>query len=97
MDFNEFWKRSVEFLNANIAKSEDNRFIIHNWRVDKDDLPEIFPVIEVNDDEIFCLSIHASKKISLVKEDMEALYEIEVKGFPAIIASVNGKTIFSGE
>ena len=38
-----------------------------------------------------------SKRVAAFPEEgMEALYEIEVKGFPAIIASVNGKTIFSG-
>ena len=38
-----------------------------------------------------------SKRIAAFREEgMEALYEIEVKGFPAIIASVHGKTIFSG-
>ena len=29
------------------------------------------------------------------KEEMEALYEVEVKGFPAIIAIAHGETIFS--
>jgi len=29
------------------------------------------------------------------KEGMEALYEVEVKGFPAIIAIAHGKTIFA--
>ena len=39
-----------------------------------------------------------SKKVAAFPEEgMEALYEIEVKGFPAIIASVNGRTIFSGD
>ena len=38
-----------------------------------------------------------SKRIAAFREEgMEALYEIKVKGFPAIIASVHGKTIFSG-
>ena len=37
-----------------------------------------------------------SKRVAAFPEEgMEALYEIKVKGFPAIIASVNGKTIFS--
>jgi len=37
-----------------------------------------------------------SKKVAAFPEEgMEALYEIEVKGFPAIIASVHGETIFS--
>jgi fumarate hydratase subunit beta len=31
------------------------------------------------------------------KEGMEALYEIEVKGFPAIVAIAHGETIFSGD
>jgi fumarate hydratase subunit beta len=39
-----------------------------------------------------------SKKVAAFPEEgMEALYEIEVQGFPAIIASVNGKTIFSSQ
>jgi len=37
-----------------------------------------------------------SQKIAAFeKEGMEALYEIEVKGFPAIVAIAHGETIFS--
>jgi len=39
-----------------------------------------------------------SKRVAAFPEEgMEALFEIEVKDFPAIIASVNGKTIFSDD
>jgi len=37
-----------------------------------------------------------SQRIAAFKEEgMEALYEVEVKGFPAIIAIAHGKSIFS--
>jgi fumarate hydratase subunit beta len=38
-----------------------------------------------------------SQRVAAFKEEgMEALYEVEVKGFPAIIAIAHGETIFSG-
>ena len=38
-----------------------------------------------------------SQRIAAFREEgMEALYEVEVKGFPAIIAIAHGETLFSG-
>ena len=75
MDFDIFWTKSISFLQGKITES-DGKFIVKNWRIDKDNLPEEFPVTEANDNEIVCLSIFASKKISIVKDDMEALYDM---------------------
>jgi tartrate dehydratase beta subunit/fumarate hydratase class I family protein len=37
-----------------------------------------------------------SKRVAAFrKEGMEALYEVKVKGFPAIVAIARGETIFS--
>ena len=75
MNFDDFWNNSIKLLQEKITES-DGKFIVKNWRVDKDNLPEEFPVTGANDDEIICLSIFASKKISIVKDDMEALYDM---------------------
>jgi fumarate hydratase subunit beta len=48
------------------------------------------PVTAIFSDKIVSQRIAAFKK-----EGMEALYEVEVKRFPAIIAIAHGKTIFS--
>ena len=76
MDFDSFWNKTVEFLKNEISNAPDNQFIINNWRINEENIPEKFPVIEANEDEIVCLSIFASKKIAIVKDDMEALYDI---------------------
>ena len=47
------------------------------------------PVTALFSDKIVSQRVAAFKK-----EGMEALYEVEVKGFPAIIAIAHGKTIF---
>lgn len=47
------------------------------------------PVTALFQDKIVSQRVAAFKK-----EGMEALYEVEVKGFPAIIAIAHGKTIF---
>ena len=48
------------------------------------------PVTAIFSDRIVSQRVAAFKK-----EGMEALYEVEVKGFPAIIAIAHGKTIFA--
>jgi fumarate hydratase subunit beta len=48
------------------------------------------PVTALFSDKIVSQRVAAFKK-----EGMEALYELKVKGFPAIIAIAHGKTIFS--
>jgi fumarate hydratase subunit beta len=48
------------------------------------------PVTALFSDKILSQRVAAFKK-----EGMEALYEVEVKGLPAIIAIAHGKTIFS--
>jgi fumarate hydratase subunit beta len=48
------------------------------------------PVTAIFSDKIVSQRVAAFKK-----EGMEALYEVEVKGFPAIIAIAHGKTIFA--
>ena len=47
------------------------------------------PVTALFSDKILSIKIAAFKE-----EGMEALYEVEVKGFPAIIAIAHGKSIF---
>jgi fumarate hydratase subunit beta len=44
---------------------------------------------------LFSDKIISQKIVAFPKEGMEALYEIEVLNFPAIVACANGKTIFS--
>ena len=44
---------------------------------------------------LFSGKIIAHRVAAFKKEGMEALYQMEVKGFPAIIAIAHGKTIFS--
>ena len=44
---------------------------------------------------IFLDKIVSQRVAAFKKEGMEALYEVEVKGFPAIIAIAHGETIFS--
>ena len=75
MDFDIFWDKSITLLRDKITES-DGKFIVKHWRIDKTDLPEEFPVTGADDDEIVCLSIFASKKIAIVKDDMEALYDM---------------------
>jgi fumarate hydratase subunit beta len=48
------------------------------------------PVSALFSDKMVSQRIAAFKK-----EGMEALYEVEVKGFPAIVAIAHGKTVFS--
>jgi len=49
------------------------------------------PVTALFSDKMLSQRVAAFKK-----EGMEALYEVEVKGFPAIVAIAHGETIFSG-
>jgi fumarate hydratase subunit beta len=44
---------------------------------------------------LFSDKIISQRIVAFKKEGMEALYEVEVKGFPAIIAIAHGETIFS--
>jgi len=44
---------------------------------------------------LFSDKIIAQKIVAFPEEGMEALYEIKVKKFPAIVACANGQTIFS--
>ena len=43
---------------------------------------------------LFSQKIVSSKIVAFEDEGMEALFEIVVKGFPAIVASANGKSIY---
>ena len=44
---------------------------------------------------LFSGKMFSQRVAAFKKEGMEALYEVEVKGFPAIVAIAHGKTIFS--
>jgi fumarate hydratase subunit beta len=44
---------------------------------------------------LFSDKIISQRIVAFKKEGMEALYEVKVKGFPAIIAIAHGETIFS--
>ncbi len=44
---------------------------------------------------LFSDKMVSQRIVAFRKEGMEALYEVEVKGFPAIIAIAHGETIFS--
>ena len=44
---------------------------------------------------LFSDKILSQRVVAFKKEGMEAMYEVEVRGFPAIVAIAHGKTIFS--
>jgi fumarate hydratase subunit beta len=44
---------------------------------------------------LFSDKILSQRVVAFKREGMEALYEVEVKGFPAIVAIAHGKTVFS--
>ena len=46
---------------------------------------------------LFSNRIVSKRVVAFKEEGMEALFELEVKNFPAIIAIAHGETIFSGE
>jgi len=44
---------------------------------------------------LFSDKILSQRVVAFKKEGMEAMYEVEVRGFPAIVAIAHGKTVFS--
>lgn len=75
MNFDDFWQKSITHLKEKMSASEaDKRVIIDNWRSDKGLTGERFAVVEAQKDGIKCLTIHASREITLPREDMEMLY-----------------------
>jgi hypothetical protein len=60
-------------------KSGDDRgehIFVSNWRPDKGFLDEKFPIRDVTEDRIACLTIHAGKPVDIPKSDMETLYSL---------------------
>ena len=74
MDFEEFWAIGIKFLKTGI--SGEDKYIISDWRVDGDNSGLEFPVVDANPRDIRCLSIHASKDITIPKADMKKLYDM---------------------
>lgn len=73
MNFDEFWPKSIEYLTEKFSVG-GGKLILKNWRADKGLTGEKFEISWAADDGIDCLTIYASKKINLPKEDMEVLY-----------------------
>jgi hypothetical protein len=75
LNFEDFWNKGIDFLQSKITDA-DPGLVIDNWRVDKGNSGERFPIVGAGPDEIKCLSIYASKRIGLPQEDMEILFEM---------------------
>jgi len=77
MDFEEFWAIGIKLLKTGISASSDgNNYFINTWRADKEEVSQRFPVVDASPRGIGCLSIHASKNITIPKNDMKLLYDI---------------------
>lgn len=76
MNFDDFWKKGIDFLQSKIAGAGDDGLAVDNWRTDNGATGERFRIVGAESDQINCLSIYASKKIGLPREDMEILYEM---------------------
>ena len=77
MQFDEFWAKAISQLKNKIKRPGNDRgehFFISSWRPDKGFLDEKFPIRDVTEDRIECLSIHAGKPIEIPRDDMETLY-----------------------
>ena len=79
MQFDEFWSRAISFLKNGLDRSRngrEDRLFITGWRAGKGFTDEKFPVRDINDEKITCLTIHAGKPIEVPREDMETLYSL---------------------
>ncbi|MEE9553801.1 MAG: hypothetical protein V3W18_05835 [candidate division Zixibacteria bacterium] len=75
MIFEKFWSVGIELIKAKLSEG-GSKLILDNWRADKGLTGEKFELSGADDDGVDCLSIYASKKINLPKEDFEALYDM---------------------
>jgi hypothetical protein len=77
MDFERFWAIGIKSLRDRVADCGGEKFHhVERWCVHTGETDQKFPVIEANPREIKCLSINASKNISIPKSDMKKLYDV---------------------
>ncbi|UCE65991.1 MAG: hypothetical protein JSU85_14225 [Candidatus Zixiibacteriota bacterium] len=77
MDFERFWAVGIKTLRDCVdGCSEEEKYFVKRWCVHTEDTGQMFPLVEANPREIKCLSINASRSISIPKSDMKKLYEI---------------------
>jgi hypothetical protein len=79
LQFDEFWAKAISLLRDKLKRSGADRgehIFISNWRPDKGFLDEKFPIRDVTEERIECLSIHAGKPIEIPRDDMETLFNM---------------------
>jgi len=77
MDFERFWAIGIKSLRDCVAvRNGEEDHYVERWCVHTGETDQKFPVIEANPREIKCLSINASKNISIPKSDMKKLFDI---------------------
>lgn len=77
MDFEIFWARGIKILCDSISSPEDGKgHPVERWGMHTGATGQTFPVVDASPRDIKCLSINASRKISIPKSDMKKLYDI---------------------
>lgn len=77
MDFEIFWAMGIKTLRDFIAvPGEGGRCPVERWGMHTGLTGQKFPVVEADPREIKCLSINASRRISIPKTDMKKLYDV---------------------
>ena len=77
MDFEKFWAVGIKSLRDRVAGcSEKEKYFVKRWCMHTGDTDQKFPVEEATPRGINCLSINASKKITIPKSDIKKLYDV---------------------
>jgi len=77
MDFEKFWAMGIKTLRDFIASpANEKSYLVERWGMHTGLTGQKFPVVDADPREIKCLSINASRKISIPKSDMKKLYDV---------------------
>jgi hypothetical protein len=77
MDFERFWAMGIKILRDFVAATENGKnHLVERWGMHTGLTGQKFPIVDADPREIKCLSMNASKKISIPKSDMKRLYDV---------------------
>jgi hypothetical protein len=77
VDFEIFWARGIKTLRDFATAAENGKsHLVERWCMHTGLTGQKFPVVDADPREIKCLSINASRRISIPKSDMKKLYDV---------------------